>query len=238
MRYNGTTSSTTVMKYGVPQGSVLGPLYFILYTADAFQIAGELGFFIHGYADDLQIYDHCLACDTSQLTDRLTHCIEVIGRWMSSNRLRLNASKTEFIWLGSTRRLARCTFDPIIINGDTIPPSLTVRDLGAYIDSGINFDEHVTRLKRTCFFPHTPTSVYPSVAYHRVLTRFGEGFGPVATRLLQRASRRGTEVSPRPLSGVLRAAARFILLLPRSGSVTDRMRTELHWLDIPSRVYV
>ena len=38
------------------------------------------------------------------------------------------------------------------------------------------------------------------------------------------------------LSGVLRAAARLILLLPRSGSVTDRIRTELHWLDIPSRV--
>ena len=39
-----------------------------------------------------------------------------------------------------------------------------------------------------------------------------------------------------PLSGVLRAAASLILLLPRSGSVTDRMRTELHWQDIPSRV--
>ena len=147
--------------------------------------------------------------DTSQLTDRLTHCIEVIGRWMSSNRLRLNASKTEFIWLGSTRRLARCTFDPIIINGDTIPPSLTVRDLGAYIDSGINFDEHVTRLTRTCFFHIRPTSVHPSVAYHRVLTRFGEGFGPVATRLLQRASWRGTEVSPRPVVWCLTGCCTF-----------------------------
>ena len=39
-----------------------------------------------------------------------------------------------------------------------------------------------------------------------------------------------------PLSGVLRAAARLILLLPRTSSVADRIRTELHWLDIPSRV--
>ena len=39
-----------------------------------------------------------------------------------------------------------------------------------------------------------------------------------------------------PLSGVLRAAARLILLLPRTSSVADRIRTELHWIDIPSRV--
>ena len=226
VRYNGTTSSTTVMKYGVPQGSVLGPLYFILYTADAFQIAGELGFFIHGYADDLQIYDHCLACDTSLLTNRLIHCIEVIGRWMSSNRLRLNASKTEFIWLGSTRRLARCTFDPIIINGDTIPPSLTVRDLGAYIDSWHQFRWTRDQADKNVLFPHTPTSVHPSVAYHRVLTRFGEGFGPIATRLLQRASWRGTEVSPRPVVWCLTGCCTFD---PASPSLGQCDWSNSHW---------
>ena len=152
IRYNGSTSSTTVVQFGVPQGSVLGPLFFILYTADVFRIAEELGFFIHGYADDLQLYDHCLARDTAQLSIRLAHCIEVMGQWMSSNRLKLNASKTEFIWLGSTRRLAGCTFDPIIISGVPIQPSSTVRDLGAYIVSGMSFTDHVTRLTRTCFF--------------------------------------------------------------------------------------
>ena len=48
-------------------------------------------------------------------------------------------------------------------------------------------------------------------------------------------SRRGTKVPPGPVIW-LRAAACLILLLPRSGSVADRIRTELHWLDIPSRV--
>ena len=60
MRYNGSASLVTVMQCGVPEGSVLGPLYFVLYTADMFRTAGELGFFIYGYADDLQIYDHYL----------------------------------------------------------------------------------------------------------------------------------------------------------------------------------
>ena len=87
-RYNGSTSSATVMQGGVPQGSVLIPLYFVLYTADAFRIVGDLGFIVHGYADDLRIYGHCLASDTPRLTNRLIHCIEIVGRWMSSNRHR------------------------------------------------------------------------------------------------------------------------------------------------------
>ena len=88
-RYNGSTSSATVMQGGVPQGSLLIPLYFVLYTADAFRIVGDLKFLVHGYADDLQIYGHCLTSDTPRLTNRLIHCIEIVGRWMSSNRLRL-----------------------------------------------------------------------------------------------------------------------------------------------------
>ena len=49
-----------MVECGVPQGSVLGPLYFVLFTADVFGIADEHGFAIHGYADDMQIYDHCV----------------------------------------------------------------------------------------------------------------------------------------------------------------------------------
>ena len=124
----------------------------VIMISAVFHIAEELGFFIHGYADDLQLYDHCLACDTAQLSARLAHCIEAMGQWMSSNRLKLNASKTEFIWLGLTRRLAGCTSDPIIISGVPIQPSSTVRDLGAYIDSGMSYTDHVTRLTQTCFF--------------------------------------------------------------------------------------
>ena len=120
VRYSGSMSTVTPMLFGVPQGSVLGPLLFVLYTANVFHIAEELDFSIHGYADDLQIYDHCLVRDTVKLNGRLVHCIDCMGQWMLKNRLKLNASKTEFIWLGSPRRLAACSFDSIVVDESAI----------------------------------------------------------------------------------------------------------------------
>ena len=235
VRYNGSTSTVTVMQCGVPQGSVLDPLYFVLYTADVFQIAGGLGFFIHGYADDLQIYDHCLASDTPQLTNRLAHCIEFVGCWMSSNRLRLNPPKTEFIWLGLTRRLASCTFDPITIGGEIIQPSLTVRDLGAYIASSIGFAEHVAWLVRMCYFHiRQLRSIRRSLteSLHALVRALVLTCLDYCNGLLGRTPKCLLSL----LSGVLRGAAQLILLLPWTSSVADRIHIELHWLDIPSRV--
>ena len=116
VRYNGRMSDISVVECGVPQGSVLGPLYFVLFTADVFGIADEHGFAIHGYADDMQIYGHCVVDDMHHLTSRLVDCIGSIRVWMTNNRLKLNASKTEFIWFGSARRLAKCSFKSIVVN--------------------------------------------------------------------------------------------------------------------------
>ena len=71
---------------------------------------------------------------------------------MRRNRLKLNAAKTEFICLGSGRRLATCSFGPIVVNGKIVRPSLTVRDLGVIIDPAISFADHVAGLARTCYF--------------------------------------------------------------------------------------
>ena len=95
--------------YGVPQGSVLGPLLFLLYTADVAVIAESYGVRVHSYADDTQLYTSCSALDGPDAADQLLRCIADVdvNKWMSSNRLKLNADKTQFIWLGSAQMLAR-----------------------------------------------------------------------------------------------------------------------------------
>ena len=105
VRFNSSTSRITTVTSDVPQGSVLGPVLFLMYTADVVRVIEKNGFNVHAYADDLQIYDHTVQSGTSFLLRRMFACIEDVAIWISANRLCLNPSKTELIWLGSPRRL-------------------------------------------------------------------------------------------------------------------------------------
>src|SRR5260221_2151872 len=119
---------------GVPQGSVLGPILFIIYTSDVFSIINSFSLLSHGYADDLQIYGHSPAESVSLLSASVVSCIDALNSWFSSNRLKLNPSKTEFILLDSPRRLPP-KFPSVLLGGCTVVPTSVVRDLGFYLDS-------------------------------------------------------------------------------------------------------
>ena len=68
---------------------------------------------------------------------------------MSNNKLKMNASKTEFIVFGSRPQLNKCTTEEITVCGDKIKSQSSIRYLGAFLDETLNFKEHVKRKCRT-----------------------------------------------------------------------------------------
>ena len=166
----------------------------------------------------------------------LTKCVENIESWMSSNRLRLNVTKTEFLWLGSPTRLASNPPSSIQITGSSITPSKTVRSLGVLIDPAISFREQIAGFTNTCYYHlRQLRSIRRSLSFdssHALIRALILSRLDYCNGLLGGASAALLD----QMNGVMRASARFILQKSRSSHITDEMNTRLHWLDIKARI--
>ena len=120
-----------VLRIGVPQGSILGPILFILYTKDINFIAHEHGFNIHPYADDSQLYIEFnpLLHNIDDIEEKIIHCLDEIKNRMLSNKLKLNPDKTEVLAVQLSNNFYTWSFESLNLNsaGDSIEPSSVVR---------------------------------------------------------------------------------------------------------------
>ena len=151
VRCGSTRSVPTIVLFGVPQGSVLGPILFLLYTADLIRLVESHGLSPHMYADDTQVYGSCRPDATAQLQARVSSCIADVATWMRSNRLQLNTAKTEVIWCASTRCQHQLPTTPLIVGSDAVVPVRSVRDLGIHLDSDLTMRTHIAKTISGCF---------------------------------------------------------------------------------------
>lgn len=150
--FNNVLSDNDVLKSGVPQGSVLGPLLFMLYTADVLNLVNEFGFRAFAYADDIQLVASTPPNLFVGLTERLVNCLSKIDVWMSQNGIRMNKSKTNILPVGTWQRLSQIDLNSVRIDDTVIDFCRNSTVLGFTIDTSLNMCDHVKKVSAMCMF--------------------------------------------------------------------------------------
>lgn len=234
--FNGEKSTTSSLLCGVPQGSVLGPILFLLYTADVLLIAERHHINAHSYADDTQLYCSAEASCSETIISKMVACINDINTWMSANRLKLNTDKTQFIWLGTSPQLSKIEKQVVTLNNVAISMSSEVRCLGVVLDNELSFANHIKQLAKSCYYHlrqlWTVRRMLTTDASNTLIHAFILSRVDYCNSVYYRAH--ATHLQP--LQSVLRAAARLVLKKRKYDQITASIRDVLHWLPLNKRV--
>ena len=144
---NGAYSKDRDLTVSVPQGSCVGANIFNLYCSPLQDIVPD-DLQLSGFADDHSIRKTFRAGNTNEeinTISKLESCLLSIKQWMDQARLKMNPSKTEFIYFGNAPQLLKCTTDSINVAGDLILRSDVIRYLGVWLNATLNFKLHVTK---------------------------------------------------------------------------------------------
>ena len=154
VKVNGAFSEVIELEYGVPQGSVLGPLLFNIYIRSIYRHIQSTGFKIKGFADDHQLYvsfspEFQHAC----LGDKIRSVMDQIDNWMNCYFLKLNQSKTQVIVFGPDSVRSKILVKGVFVenNQTCIRFKNIVENLGVFLDASMSFTEQIKSVVTSAF---------------------------------------------------------------------------------------
>ena len=131
VKVSGFQSEKGFLQFGVPQGSVLSPALFTMYTQPLVHIMKKINILYHLYADDTQLYGSVYPNKLHDLINRFEHGIAEVKAWMKVNKLKLNDEKTEVILLGNNNITKYGPSPSLHINDISLEATDKVKNLGS-----------------------------------------------------------------------------------------------------------
>jgi hypothetical protein len=230
------SSDSILLTTGVPQGSVLGPLLFTLYTTPLSYLLQDSNMSFHLYADDTQLYVSFSPLDHADALSRLSSTLDAVHGWLSSNRLVVNPSKTEFLLVGLNHQRSKLISSSVTFKENTLKPASTVRNLGVTFDSNLSLTKHISSVCSSSYYViRQLRQIRPSLD-HKSCVLLANAL--VSSRLdfcnslyygLPQSSIHRLQLIQNSLARVVCPAVK------RRDHITPTLR-QLHWLPVSSRI--
>ena len=235
VKIGNSSSTTSLLTTGVPQGSVLGPVLFTAYVSPIGHIASAHNLLHQQYADDTQLFVSLSSASASDIT-KLEQGLQHLNNWLCYNGLCLNPDKSEVIIFGTSKKL-QSSLHPTTVNIAGCPVTLSdkISTLGVTLDQCLTLDTHVSSICKSSFYHiralrHCRSSLPVDVRI-TLATTFVQSRLDYANSILFNTSQRNLT----KLQRVQNHAAKAIL--PSYPPIPSaEMVHNLHWLPIKQRI--
>ena len=150
---NGQFSEPLELSFGVPQGSVLGPILFNIYVKSLANVFLNAGFNTLSYADDNSGYQvFSFSAASNIFLESIPNLLSDISKWMQDYYLKLNEDKTKVIVFGSRQFNSNLPSNSVsTLNGEVIDCVSKVKYLGVYLDDTLTMQYHINKVTSQCY---------------------------------------------------------------------------------------